>query len=135
MIITKIENINQLIQTKKIALLKDFDLSIKQAEILEYIFEHKYLEIFADEFIKELDIDKRLVSKTVNRLEQLEYIIRIENANDRRVKNIYLTEKALDIMENILAIDYQLEEEYFCYDDEQIQEIEKKLDNILSSLL
>lgn len=54
-------------------------------------------EMTQNKFCELLDISKGTVAKTLARLEEQGYVVRVENAEDGRFINVHPTEKAKDI--------------------------------------
>ncbi|WP_195986414.1 MarR family winged helix-turn-helix transcriptional regulator [Clostridium sp. D53t1_180928_C8] len=51
-----------------------------------------------------VNIDKGTTAKAIKKLEELNFIIRIKDTNDKRVNRIFLTEKALNIKDDFFSV-------------------------------
>lgn len=108
MLLDRIRKLN--IQIEKILKkkLEDFNLSIGQWEVLNAIYKSSNNKISAVELEKKLNVDKRLLSLSLKKLEELAYIQRVDLPQDKRKKHIILTTKALEIAEDLSLIEYEL---------------------------
>lgn len=67
--------------------------TITQARIMSYILEHKKEEIYQKDLEKTLGLSRATVSEVLGTMEKRGLIIRLQNPNDSRTKQIILTEK------------------------------------------
>ena len=51
-----------------------------------------------------VNIDKGTTAKAIKKLEELNFIIRSKDTNDKRVNRIFLTEKALNIKDDFFSV-------------------------------
>ena len=59
----------------------------------------------SQEALSELvNIDKGTTAKAIKKLEELDFITRSKDSNDKRVNRIYLTSKALDIKSDFFSV-------------------------------
>ena len=71
--------------------------------MLDYLFHTSREEVSQRDVERHLNLKNPTVTGLLKRLDEKGYILCVPNANDKRKKNIYLTEKAYDIqrrMEN-----------------------------------
>lgn len=83
--------------------LKEFDLSFGEQIILMFLSMHK--DVNQETISKRYMIDKGMVAKTLNRLEQKDFIMRKQNPDNKRENIISLTQKGtgiLDYMNTVL---------------------------------
>ena len=71
-------------------------LSDIECRILYEIAEHS--DVNARELIDIIHVDRGYLSRVLSRLERDNYIIRTESAHDRRVKNLYMTDKGMEAL-------------------------------------
>lgn len=78
-------------------LLKTVGITASQCAVLDYLFRS------SEEVVNQRDIEKALslrnptVTGLLKRLDEKGFILSVQNEQDKRRKNIYLTEKAYDI--------------------------------------
>ena len=73
--------------------LSDFEIGWGQQFYVEYLYEHPGAT--PQEMTDRFRVDKATLSKTIRKLSEVKYI-RVEgDEKDRRVKHLYLTEKAI----------------------------------------
>lgn len=88
--------------------LKDYNISSGQ---VMFLLELYYLDgINQEELSSYLNIDEANTTRAIKKLEKEGYVIRKRDEEDRRVKRIYLTEKALEIKPKVLDLMNQWEE-------------------------
>lgn len=104
MTIDKIRKINREIEQSLLMRYSMYELTINQAELLIYFYKYSSNEINATEALKQLNMDKRLMSTALKALETKEYIIRYPNSKDKRQKDIELSLSALELCEDIISI-------------------------------
>lgn len=75
--------------------LQDTDLGTSENECLHYV--RKYSGINQEKISTFLNIDKAAVARMVANLERKGYIYRIQDENDKRVKKLFVTDKAVQI--------------------------------------
>lgn len=69
-----------------------YDLTAAQAVVILIVCDFKTLT--QDEITKRLSLDKSVIAKTVNKLEETGFLVRATNPKDKRTYNILPTEKA-----------------------------------------
>ncbi|MGL5151924.1 MAG: MarR family winged helix-turn-helix transcriptional regulator [Clostridium sp.] len=60
--------------------------------------------ITQDELTDKVLVDKATTARAIKKLEDNGYVIRVKNDNDKRVNNIFLTDKALEFEEEFWSI-------------------------------
>ena len=82
--------------------LSDFEIGWGQQFYVEYLYEHP--GAIPQEMTDRFRVDKATLSKTIRKLSEVKYI-RVEgDEKDRRVKHLYLTEKAIPAAERIKTV-------------------------------
>ncbi|MBE6486955.1 MAG: winged helix-turn-helix transcriptional regulator [Methanosphaera stadtmanae] len=74
--------------------LKDTEINIQQIPILLKLLNHDY--IYQKEIVTDLKMDNGLVTRNIRKLEDLDYVIRQEDNENRRQNKISLTDKGRD---------------------------------------
>lgn len=104
MIIDKLISITKLLERDLEDRYSTYGLTINQAELLLYFYQFENNEINATNALKELGMDKRLMSIALKALETKGYITRQPNEFDKRQKDIELSLSSLEICEDLIAI-------------------------------
>lgn len=104
MIIDKLISITKLLERDLEERYSAYGLTINQAELLLYFYQFENNEINATNALKELGMDKRLMSIALKALETKGYITRQPNEFDKRQKDIELSLSSLEICEDLIAI-------------------------------
>lgn len=76
--------------------LREYDLTFGEQIILMFISAHE--NVNQDTISKAFKIDKGMVAKTLNKLEQKGYIMRKQNPDNKRENIISLTQQGTDIL-------------------------------------
>ncbi|MBN1468461.1 MAG: winged helix-turn-helix transcriptional regulator [Fusobacteriaceae bacterium] len=64
-----------------------------------------YMDIKTQEdIVANLDIDRSNISRSLKKLENLGYVCKQKNLNDKRINDVLLTQKGIDIKEKLLLI-------------------------------
>ncbi|MCF0147549.1 MAG: MarR family transcriptional regulator [Clostridium sp.] len=82
--------------------LKEFDLTF--GEQMTLLFLSKNDNVNQDTISKKFMIDKGMVAKTLNKLEEKAFIMREQNPYNKRENIISLTEKGASIIDNIRTV-------------------------------
>lgn len=61
--------------------------------------------ITAKEILMMMDTDKATLSGVIKRLEKADYIYRVQNEKDGRIRNIYLSEGSEDVCERVAELE------------------------------
>lgn len=112
MTIDKLIKINNYIEAELEEKYSSYGLTINQAELLIYFYQFGDNQINATSALKELGIDKRLMSLALKALEAKAYISRYPNQLDKRQKDIELSMSALEVCEDIISIKEQVNAEF-----------------------
>lgn len=84
--------------------LTDFEIGWGQQFYVEYLYDHPGAS--AQEMVECIRVDKATLTKIVKKLCQIDYIKVIPDQKDRRIKHLYLTEKAIPAAKKIKNIHY-----------------------------
>ncbi|HIZ73820.1 MAG TPA: MarR family transcriptional regulator [Candidatus Mediterraneibacter stercoravium] len=98
-----IKQINNVYEKDLNERLKTIGITSSQCAVLDYLFHTSREEVSQRDVERHLNLKNPTVTGLLKRLDEKGYILCVPNANDKRKKNIYLTEKAYDIqrrMEN-----------------------------------
>ena len=98
-----IKQINNVYEKDLNERLKTIGITASQCAVLDYLFHTSREEVSQRDVERHLNLKHPTVTGLLKRLDEKGYILCVHNANDKRKKNIYLTEKAYDIqrrMEN-----------------------------------
>lgn len=82
--------------------LSDFEIGWGQQFYVEYLFEHPGAS--AQEMTERFRVDKATLTKVMKKLQQVGYLRTEEDPQDRRVRHLYLTEKAIPAARQIKRI-------------------------------
>lgn len=82
--------------------LKEFDLSFGEQIIIMIISAHD--NVNQDTISKQFKVDKGMVAKTLNKLEQKGYIMRVQNPDNKRENIVSLTKKGTDILSHMNTV-------------------------------
>lgn len=82
--------------------LKEYDLSFGEQVIMMFLTSHE--NVNQDTISKTYLMDKSVIAKTLNRLEQKEIIVRKQNPENKRENLISLTQSAKEILEKMQMI-------------------------------
>lgn len=100
-IIPQIKMIDNLVKKYGDIHLKKIDLTFSQATILIFLDRERLRTIQQQDIEKALNLTNPTVSGLLRRLEEKGFIIRRKQADDHRAMNIFLTEKAEQIIDSI----------------------------------
>ncbi len=73
--------------------LADYEIGWGQQFYVEYIYDHPGTS--AQQMVKYICVDKATLTKAVKKLLEIEYISVVSDDRDKRIKHLYLTEKAV----------------------------------------
>lgn len=83
----------------------------------------------------ELGIDKATMVKFLDQLEEFELLERVSDQNDRRVKNLKLTEKGRNIVKKALEKREQFERDFLnCLSEEEVTQLKNIMRKILTKI-
>lgn len=111
--------------------LKDEEISIQQIPILLKILNHEY--IYQKDIATDLKMDNGLVTRNIRKLEDLGYVNRQEDDENRRQNKISLTEKGKSFTIKIRDAGIKREEEIMKNSNISREELIKQLLEILDN--
>lgn len=79
---------------------------------LGYLHRNRHKDIFQKDFEKEFDIRRSTASRILSLMEENGLIVRESVPSDARLKKIVLTEKAMEIEEQVISFFDSIEEEF-----------------------
>lgn len=82
--------------------LSDFEIGWGQQFYVEYIYE--YPGASQQEMVERFRVDKATLTKSIKKLTEIGYVCEINDEKDRRIKHLYLTEKAIQATKQIKKI-------------------------------
>lgn len=82
--------------------LADYEIGWGQQFYVEYIYDHPGSS--AQQMVECIRVDKATLTKTIKKLIQIGYVISVNDEKDRRVRHLYLTEKAIPAVKRIKKI-------------------------------
>jgi MarR family transcriptional regulator, multiple gene regulator MgrA len=117
-------------------LIYEFDQALKEHGVTEQQYNVlRTLRGFRDQapltigFIKERMLDKDSdVSRIVDRLFQNQMLTRCENAKDRRQKSVEITEKGLELLNSMLAVEKKVDTLLGNLSEEEVKQLNYLLD-------
>lgn len=91
--------------------------------------------ITAKEILMKMDTDKATLSGIISRLERDDYIYRVQNKKDGRIRNIYLSEGSKSVCERVTDIEANCIKNIFSgMREEDSNEFVRLLDILISNL-
>ena len=106
-----VKQINNVYEKELNERLRKIGITSSQCAVLDYLFRTSKEEVSQRDVEKNLSLRNPTVTGILKRLDEKGYILCVPNANDRRKKNIYLTEKAYDIQRRMDADRRKLDRE------------------------
>ena len=106
-----IKQINNVYEKDLNERLKKIGITSSQCAVLDYLFQTSKEEVNQRDVERNLNLKNPTVTGILKRLDEKGYILCVPNANDKRKKNIYLTEKAYDIQRRMDANRRKLDRE------------------------
>ena len=79
-----------------------FEIGWGQQFYVEYLYDHPGAS--PQEMVEYIRVDKATLTKIIKKLSEVDYIRVIGDENDRRVKHLYLTEKAIPAAKQIKKV-------------------------------
>lgn len=98
-----VKQINNVFEKDLNGKLKAIGVTSSQCAVLDYLFHTNKEEVSQRDVEQNLNLKNPTVTGLLKRLDEKGYILCVPNAEDRRRKNIYLTEKAYDIQRRMDA--------------------------------
>ena len=82
--------------------LSEFEIGWGQQFYVEYLYDHPGAS--AQEMVECIRVDKATLTKAIKKLTEIGYVRMVRNEADRRVKQLYLTDKAIPAARQIKKI-------------------------------
>lgn len=82
--------------------LTDYEIGWGQQFYVEYIYDHPGAT--AQEMVESIRVDKATLTKVIKKLKEIDYIEIVKNENDRRIKHLHLTDKAIPAARRIKEV-------------------------------
>lgn len=82
--------------------LSDFDIGWGQQFYIEYLYDHPGAS--AQEMVECIRVDKATLTKVIKKLTQIGYVEIVRSEKDKRIKHLYLTQKAIPAAKQIKEI-------------------------------
>ena len=82
--------------------LAEFEIGWGQQFYVEYIYDHPGTS--AQEMVQYIRVDKATLTKIIKKLTEIEYLNVVSDECDKRVKHLYLTDKAIPAVKKIKEI-------------------------------
>lgn len=82
--------------------LSDFEIGWGQQFYVEYLYDHPGAS--AQEMVEYIRVDKATLTKIIKKLVEIDYIKIVGDEQDKRVKHLYLTEKAIPAVKQIKKV-------------------------------
>lgn len=98
-----VKQINNVFEKDLNKKLKAIGVTSSQCAVLDYLFHTNKEEVSQRDVEQNLNLKNPTVTGLLKRLDEKGYILCVPNAEDKRRKNIYLTEKAYDIQRRMDA--------------------------------
>ena len=130
-----IKQVNNVYEKDLTERLKKIGITSSQCAVLDYLFHTSKDEVSQRDVEKNLNLKNPTVTGILKRLDEKGYIFCVPNANDRRKKIIYLTEKAYDIRRKMEADRRKLDRELTRgMTKRETEALRKNLDKILNNI-
>ena len=98
-----VKQINNVFEKDLNGRLKAIGVTSSQCAVLDYLFHTNKEEVSQRDVERNLNLKNPTVTGILKRLDEKGYILCVPNEEDKRKKNIYLTEKAYDIQRRMEA--------------------------------
>ncbi|MDE7185987.1 MAG: MarR family transcriptional regulator [Lachnospiraceae bacterium] len=82
--------------------LSDFEIGWGQQFYVEYLYDHPGAS--AQDMVECIRVDKATLTKVIKKLTQIGYVKIVRNEQDRRIRHLYLTDKAVPAARKIKEI-------------------------------
>jgi|GEM_PF-2615077 len=110
--------------------LRKLNLSFQQWNVLKVI-RNSYDPVSAKQIVEEIDSDKATVSGIVKRLVASDFVYEKKNPEDRRETLLFLSQKSIDLFEEISIMERKFNQELFS--DFEPEDLDK-LDTLLTKV-
>lgn len=98
-----VKQINNVFEKELNERLRTIGITSSQCAVLDYLFHTNKEEVNQRDVERNLNLKNPTVTGLLKRLDEKGYILCVPNEEDKRRKNIYLTEKAYDIQRRMEA--------------------------------
>lgn len=98
-----VKQINNVFEKELNERLRRIGITSSQCAVLDYLFHTNKEEVNQRDVERNLNLKNPTVTGLLKRLDEKGYILCVPNEEDKRRKNIYLTEKAYDIQRRMEA--------------------------------
>lgn len=98
-----VKQINTVFEKELNERLRTIGITASQCAVLDYLFHTNKEEVNQRDVERNLNLKNPTVTGILKRLDEKGYIFCVPNVEDKRKKNIYLTEKAYDIQKKMEA--------------------------------
>lgn len=116
--------------------LKKDNLTISQARVIHYLCKHKDKEVVQRDIEKFFRVSNPTVSGILNRLEEKGFVVRTTSENDKRIKVVTLTEKALELDDYLRNSLNNYEDEMMtCLSQEEKNNLLDSMDKIINAMM
>ena len=113
--------------------LAEFDIGWGQQFYVEYIYDHPGAS--AQEMVECIRVDKATLTKSIRKLDEIGYISIWGDQDDRRIKRLYLTEKAIPAVLRIKEIHRSFSHALHAdIPPEEVQQAEETLERMMTNL-
>ncbi len=134
-IIVNIRKIVRSLNLESKAIQKDYGLSITQLLCLGHLQSSKNYQSTHKELMELLSLNSSTITGILSRLEKRGYIARMNNANDKRAKNIILTAAGIKLLEETPNIFHdRLAKKLEKLSDDDQEMIKRALEIIIASM-
>lgn len=87
---------------------KEIELSFEQFVILHML--NSNCDLIQRDIATQLQKDKSIIVRQINGLLEKQYVVRLINKNDKRIKNLILTKKGFEVLNQVKAIADEISE-------------------------
>ena len=113
--------------------LAEFEIGWGQQFYVEYIYDHPGAS--AQEMVECIRVDKATLTKIIKKLNEIGYIEIVGDATDRRIKHLYLTDRAIPAVRRIKEIHKSFREALEAgLSPEELQKTEETLKRMMENL-
>lgn len=98
-----VKQINNVFEKELNDRLRTIGITSSQCAVLDYLFHSNKEEVNQRDIERNLNLKNPTVTGLLKRLDEKGYVLCVPNEEDKRKKNIYLTEKAYDIQRRMEA--------------------------------
>ncbi len=116
-------------------LLSSNGMTVSQCAVLNYLYETNKEYVNQKDIEQFLNLSNPTVTGLLHRLDEKGYVLVVQSAQDKRKKNVYLTEQALDMQKRIEASRKKIEREMLRgMKKTEITSMERSLEKMLRNI-